>query len=144
MIEQDTIRLLRECDAGIKMGVSSLEQVMDYAKNEKLRNILTKSKIDHEKVKEEIQAMLDNFHDDGKNPNPLIQKMSQVKTSMGLMVNDADYKIADIMTDGCNMGIKSLSKYLNEYKAASEESKYITRKVIKIEEKLSRDLREFL
>lgn len=144
MIEQDTIRLLRECDAGIKMGVSSLEQVMDYAKSEKLRNILTKSKIDHEKVKEEIQAMLDNFHDDGKNPNPLIQKMSQVKTSMGLMVNDADYKIADIMTDGCNMGVKSLSKYLNEYKAASEESKYITRKVIKIEEKLSRDLREFL
>jgi hypothetical protein len=42
------------------------------------------------------------------------------------------------------MGVKSLSRYLNEYKAASEESKYITRKVIKLEEKLGRDLREFL
>ena len=144
MIEQDTIRLLRECDAGIKMGVSSLEQVMDYASSERLKHILTKSKIEHEKVKEEIQAMLNAFEDEGKNPNPIVQKMSKMKTSMGLMMNDSDYKIADIMVDGCNMGVKSLSKYLNEYKAASEESKYITRKVIKIEEKLGRDLREFL
>ena len=27
MIEQDTIKLLRECDAGIKMGISSIEDV---------------------------------------------------------------------------------------------------------------------
>ena len=30
MIEQDTIKLLRECDAGIKMGVSSIDDVLDY------------------------------------------------------------------------------------------------------------------
>ena len=144
MIESDTIKLLRECDQGIKMGVSSLEQVMDYAQDEKLKFFLTQNKIEHEKLKEEIQKLLDKYHDEGKNPNPIVQKMSKMKTSMGLMMNDSDYKIADIMVDGCNMGVKSLSKYLNEYKAASEESKYITRKVIKIEEKLSRDLREFL
>ena len=144
MIEQDTIRLLRECDAGIKMGVSSLEQVMDYASSDKIKNILTKSKIEHEKVKEEIQQMLASFQDEGKEPNPIVQKMSQMKTSMGLMMNESDHKIADIMVDGCNMGVKSLSKYLNEYKAASEESKYIARKVIKLEEKLGRDLRDFL
>ena len=31
MIEQDTIKLLRECDAGVKMGVSSIDDVMDEA-----------------------------------------------------------------------------------------------------------------
>ena len=45
MIEQDTIRLLRECDAGIKMGVSSLEQVMDYASSERLKHILKKESL---------------------------------------------------------------------------------------------------
>ena len=144
MIEEDTIKLLRECDQGIKMGVGSLEQVMDYASSEKLKNILTKSKIEHEKIKEEIQVMLDSFHDDGKEPNPFITGMSKMKTSIELKMNDSDYKIADIMIDGTNMGVKSLSRYLNQYKAASEEAKYITRKVIKLEEKLSRDLREFL
>lgn len=29
MIEQDTIKLLRECDAGIKMGVSAIEESLD-------------------------------------------------------------------------------------------------------------------
>ena len=144
MIESDTIKLLRECDSGIKMGVSSLEQVMDYASSERLKNILTKSKIEHEKIKEEIQEMLDRFQDEGKDPNPFVTGMSKLKTGIELKMNDSDYKIADIMTDGTNMGIKSLSKYLNQYKAASEESKYITRKIIKLEEKLSRDLREFL
>ena len=144
MIEQDTVRLLRECDSGIKMGVGSLEQVMDYASSEKLKNILTKSKIEHEKIKEEIQAMLERFQDEGKDPNPLITGMSKMKTTIELKMNDSDYKIADIMVDGTNMGVKSLSRYLNQYKAASEEAKYITRKIIKLEEKLSKDLREFL
>ena len=29
MVEQDTIRLLRECDAGVKMGISSIDDVLD-------------------------------------------------------------------------------------------------------------------
>ena len=29
MIEQDTIKLLRECDAGVKMGVASIDDVLD-------------------------------------------------------------------------------------------------------------------
>ena len=42
MIEQDTIKLLRECDAGIKMGVSSIEDVIDDVKDENLKKILEK------------------------------------------------------------------------------------------------------
>ena len=32
MVNQDTIKLLRECDAGVKMGVSSIEDVLDNVK----------------------------------------------------------------------------------------------------------------
>ena len=39
MIEQDTIKLLRECDAGIKMGVSAIEESLDYVKSDKLKKI---------------------------------------------------------------------------------------------------------
>ena len=38
MIEQDTIRLLRECDAGIKMGVSSIDDVFDYVSSDDFRH----------------------------------------------------------------------------------------------------------
>ena len=144
MIEEDTIKLLRECDVGIKMGVSSLEEVGEYASSDNLKRLLTENKIEHEKLKEEIEALLHQYHDQGKKPNPIVQGMSTIKTNMELMMNDSDYKIADILTDGCNMGIKSLSRYLNQYKAASEEAKDITKKLIKLEEKLSISLRDYL
>ena len=37
MVEQDTIKLLRECDAGVKMGVSSIDDVIGYVKDEKFK-----------------------------------------------------------------------------------------------------------
>ena len=37
MIEPDTIKLLRECDAGIKMGVKSIDDVLDRVKNSDLQ-----------------------------------------------------------------------------------------------------------
>lgn len=53
-------------------------------------------------------------------------------------------RIADLMTDGCNMGVKSLSQYLNQYKAADETSKDITKRLIALEERLAVDIRGFL
>ena len=37
MISPDTIKLLRECDAGIKMGVSSIDEVLGYVHAAKIR-----------------------------------------------------------------------------------------------------------
>ena len=60
------------------------------------------------------------------------------------MVNDSDATIADLMTDGCNMGVKSLNKYLNEYGAADEVSKDIAKRLINLEEELIVKIRKYL
>lgn len=144
MIEQDTIKLLRECDAGIKMGVASINDVLDNVKSDKLRRYLVESREKHEDLMHEVQALLESYHDDGKEPNPMAQTMSTLKTGMKLAVRDSDNTIADLMLDGCDMGVKSLSKYLNQYAAADEQSKNITKRLIKIEEDLGKQMREFL
>lgn len=144
MIEQDTIRLLRECDAGIKMGVSAIDDVLEYVSNDSFRKCLEESKSKHEALKEEILMLLEQYHDDGKEPNIMAKSMSWIKTNVKLVLNESDQTIADLITDGCNMGVKSLHKYLNEYKAADEKSKDITKKLINIEEKLAIDIREYL
>ncbi len=74
----------------------------------------------------------------------MAKSMSWMKTNVKLVMNESDHTIADLMTDGCNMGVKSLHKYLNQYKAADEKSKDITKRLINIEEKLALDIREFL
>ncbi|MBP0989657.1 MAG: hypothetical protein J5874_00550 [Oscillospiraceae bacterium] len=144
MTENDTVKLLRECDAGIKMGVSSIEEVVDNVKNQKFRRLLTKSKADHESLKEQLQVRLDGFNDKGKNPNPIAQSMSWIKTNVKLAADDSDKTVADLITDGCNMGVKSLNRYLNQYKTADQNSKDITQQLITLEENLSVDIRPYL
>ena len=144
MIEQDTVKLLRECDAGVKMGVSSIDDVLPYVRTDTLKQLLTDCKSEHERLRVEIQTLLDQYHDDGKEPNPMAKGMSVVKTNVKLAVEESDATIADLMTDGCNMGIKSLNKYLNQYKAADEVSKDIAKRLIHLEETLAADIRGFL
>ena len=144
MIEPDTIKLLRECDAGIKMGVSSIEEVLDYVHDEKFKEYLSDCKSKHDKLKEEIETLLEKYNDDGKEPNPMAKSMSWIKTNMKLVMNESDETIADLITDGCNMGIKSLNKYLNQYKAADEKTTDIAKRLINLEEKLAIDIRCYL
>ena len=144
MIEHDTIRLLRECDAGIKMGISSIEEVLEYTGDKKLRERLQMSVSEHEEIKKDLQELLDIYHDEGKEPNVMAKGMSWIKTNVKLAINESDNVIADLITDGCDMGVKSLSKYLNQYEGADEKSKDLAKKLIKTEEKLGNDMREYL
>jgi hypothetical protein len=144
MIEQDTIRLLRECDAGVKMGVESIEEVVEKIRSQAFRQVLAESRRKHDELDREIRQALDRYQDEGKEPDPMARGMSWMKTNAMLMMKPSDRTIADLMTDGCNMGVKSLSKYLNEYEAADEHSKDIAKKLVSLEEKLAADIREYL
>ena len=144
MVEQDTIKLLRECDAGIKMGVTSIHDVYEHINSQKLRDILNASKDQHDELDKELQELLGSYNDEGKNPNPIAKGMSWMKTTVKLGMDDSDKTVADLMTDGCDMGVKSLNRYLNQYEAADEKSKNICKRLIKLEEELRAQMQEFL
>ncbi len=144
MIEQDTIKLLRECDAGVKMGVTSIDDVIEYVENQRFKELLEKCKKEHEELEKEIEKLLDKYNDDGKEPAAIAKGMSWMKTNMKLLMDASDNTIADLMTDGCNMGVKSLNKYLNQYEGADEVSKDICKRLINLEEKLAVDIRCYL
>ena len=144
MVEQDTIRLLRECDAGIQMGIASIQDVLGAVRSQRLKTLLTDCRTQHDKLGTELQSMLDQYGDEGKSPNPIAKGMSKMKTGMKLGLEETDATVADLITDGCNMGVKSLNRYLNQYKAADEPSKDIAKRLINLEEELAVDIRSFL
>lgn len=144
MIEQDTIKLLRECDAGIKMGISSIDDVLEHVESDRFHKCLVDCRQEHEKLQCEIQTLLGKYQDEGKNPNPIAKGMSWAKTTMKLGMDESDATVADLMTDGCNMGVKSLNKYLNQYEAADEVSKDITKRLIHLEQELTQQVRRYL
>ena len=82
MIENDTIRLLRECDAGIKMGISAIDDSLKYVQSSELREYLEKSKRDNEEIQQELQELLHDYHDDGKEPPAMAKGMSWIKTNV--------------------------------------------------------------
>ena len=144
MIEKDTVRLLRECDAGVKMGVASIDDVLSHVKDKSFEDSLTKCKEQPDKLETQLRGQLDKFQDEGKAPNPFAKGMSWVKTNVKLGMNESDKVVADLMTDGCNMGVKSLNKYLNQYEAADEVSKDIAKRLIHLEAQLAVDIRKYL
>lgn len=145
MEDRDTIKLLKECDAGSKMAVSSLDDVMDKVKNENLKKLLGETKDHHSKLGNEIHSLLTEYGCDEKDPNPMAKGMSKMKT--GVMMNmkdDTDQTAADLITDGCNMGIKSLYRYMNQYPGANSKVKDLCKRLISIEDQLRKELRAYL
>ena len=144
MENNDTICLLKECDAGTKMAVSSIDEVLDRIQTPDMKQMLTKIKKDHEQLGNEIHSLLIEHNSEEKEPNPMAKGMSWMKTNMKLGIDESDATVADLLTDGCNMGIKSLYRYMNQYQAADSTSKSICKSLAGIEEELCRDLRKYL
>ena len=128
MEDRDTIKLLKECDAGSKMAVTSLDDVLEKVENENLKKLLVETNGSEE-----------------KEPNAMAKGMSKMKTNFMMnMKEDCDETAADLITDGCNMGIKSLYKYMNQYPAANEKTKDLCKRLIAIEDQLRKELRAYL
>ena len=144
MPNSDTIKLLNECNSGIKMGVQSLNEVIGNAEDKQLIDILNKYLKEHERLGNKTHEYLNKFHDNGKEPSTIATAMSWIKINLKMLQGNQDAQIADLMTDGCNMGIKSIAKYLNKYPASSSEVKELASNIIKLEENFALDLRKFL
>lgn len=144
MVNQDTISLLKECDSGTKMAVTSIDEVLDKVQGADMKSLLTESKLHHEKLGNEIHSLLIEHHSEEKEPSPMAKGMSWLKTNMKVGMKESDAAVADVITDGCNMGVKSLHKYLNQYQAADKTSKDICKRLVSIEEELCKDLKDYL
>ncbi len=139
-----TAELLKECDSGTKMGVSSIKEVLDNVSSRELMEILSQSLMEHERLGDEIHRKLDAIHEHGKEPAPIAKAMTWMKINFKMATDPDDTAIASIILDGCNMGVKQLNEYLNCYKTADEGAREMARKLIRIEEQLGDKMKPLL
>ncbi len=144
MFNDDSVRLLRECDAGSKMGIASIDDMLDNVRDKNLEALLIETKGHHEKLRNDIERLLCEHQISEKDPNPVAKGMSWMKTNMKMAMDESDATIANLITDGCNMGVKTLNMYLNQYPEADSSAKDICRRLIKIEEQLCKELEKYL
>lgn len=142
-MNEDTIDLLQECNAGCKMGSNSIEQILPEVKNQKLKEIIESYKEKHRKLGEDCHQKLYEAGAAEKDPSKLAEAFSWFKTEVKLMIGDDTRQVTGLLIDGCNMAVKSLAEYLNKYKEADVDSINLVRKLIKIEQNFSKELLEF-
>lgn len=144
MSQSDSYNLLRECSAGLKTAVACIDDVLPYVKEKEMLQILKESKRDHKILEKTVDSELERMGADSKEPNIFAKGMSKVKINTELTFNPTKAQAASLITDGCDMGVKSINKYLNQYPTASESIKQLANQLCRLEENLEDQLKTYL
>lgn len=140
----DTSNLLKETSAGIKMAIASIDEVMPYVRDGGLSDLLRNSKKNHQSLEAEAQRQLTEANSEDKEPNCVAKSMSWLKINVKMAWEPGNSEVAELMTDGCGMGIKSLSRYVNQYPTASQNAKDLAARTVTEEDGLVMNLRKYL
>ena len=143
-MNHDTKALLLECGAGVQMALGAIDDVLGQTRDKALEQALLTCRETHRALEKQTKALLAAERIPEKSANVMARGMSWLKTSTKLAVSPADETVADLITDGCNMGVKSLTRYQNQYPAASGHARALAGQLIDAEEQLSNELRRYL
>lgn len=141
---KDTVLLLKECSAGIRMAVASIDDVLPFLEEGEVKQVLKESKTEHKDLEKDIDNTLHKLNYEGKEPNIMAKGMSKIKTNAEMAFKPTAAQAASLITDGCGMGIKSIHKYMNQYPAASSEVMTLANRISSLEAKLEEQMKPFL
>lgn len=141
---EDSINLLKECDSGCKMAISSIDQIQDFVADSRLKGLIADYKDEHVSLKRRAEQMLGSVGEDGENPGMMASAFAWMSTEMKLSMNSKNTEIAKVLMDGCNMGIQSLGEKLNQYTNASSDAIDLTKELIRCEEEFGKKMENYL
>lgn len=138
------IKLLRECNLGSKMALDTLRRVLDDTKSDNLKALIEKTIASHESLGERLHELLSEVGEEAKEPNLMEHSSVVMSVGMKLMVENTDRKIADLLIDGTNMGIKKIKGYLNKWAGEDERVREVAEKLLRVEEEFVEALGVYL
>ncbi len=143
-MKDQTVDLLDQVNTGCKMAINSMKQVKEYIVDEKLKNLINSYTDEHERLEKETGDQLARYGKAEESPGLMASAMSWISTEAKLLIKDDARQIAKIIMDGCNMGIQSVAEYLNKSDNASPESVHLAKRLIKTEEDLMGEMKQFM
>ena len=141
---EDTIHLLQETSSGCKMAIDTMDHIKSHVEDKQLREIMNKYHESHVDLQQECMRALYEAGAENKEPNAFAQTFATVQSRVKMFMDDDKSRAADILTDGCNMGVKTMSENINKYKNANEDSKMMAERLRNMEERMAGDLQPML
>ena len=143
-MEEQTGKAFKRMQQWLQDGDQQPESGAGFVKDEKLHQLLDEYDKKHKALEEDISRLLEKHGEQEKDPHPAAAAFSRITTDVKLMLHDDSSQIAKLLMDGCNMGIQSIGKFLNEYEEASSESRSLAKKLLHMDEQLMKELKPFL
>ena len=141
---KDTVKLLQECAKGVKMGERAISLTISQTRPGELKQILEDAGQAHAILGDDVRKLLYSGGEHAKEPSTVIQMMSDAKIKAMMSISGSGATAASLITDGCNMGSKSITHYLNKYPKASLPAQVLAHRIIRTEDELRDKLRKFL
>lgn len=141
---EDTIGLLGDCTAGIDMALHTLEELLPQVDNATMRQKILGSMADHRDLKEQAAALLRHYGGEEREPSLFAQGMARLKISGRMAMGGDDAAAADLVSHGCDSGVRVLSRSRNRYAGAETQAVNLAQDLIRCEERLSAGMRPYL
>lgn len=143
-MEENTIQLLKECSSGCQMAQKSVKHVREYVTDHKLSELLEAYGEKHTRMEKKISDLLAEYGKEEEEPGKMASACAWMGVEMKMTMHPNNHEVAKLMMDGCNMGIQSVSEYLNKYPDASAESQRTAKDIVKIEEDFMQEMKAFV
>ena len=135
---------LDEVNKGCTMGIEAINNLLKEVSSESFNKTLVKEVESYQKIEGEIHDIYDKYsegtpHEIGTITKVMTDYMMKTKT----MMDHTDSKIAELLSQGTNMGIIEGQRILNN-KNLNSEVKNLIQKFVKLQEKSLEDLKKYL
>ncbi|NCA93317.1 hypothetical protein EOM82_08830 [bacterium] len=143
-MNDDTIKLLRECDMGCKTACDNISQMYGTVKNVEIKSVLENYYGKHAGFNEQSGRMLMERGKAQKYPSVITKLAGAVTNGVKLKISATPSTVSKLTIDGCAMGIKSVGQNLNKYTGASEESRNLGSNIITTERQFMDEMIKYL
>ena len=140
----DSIALLGACTAKLDLSLSTIHSVLPNIKDRDLRRRLQDNAEDQRQLRDHACALLQRYGGQKKPSGELRKRITHMKNSARMALRSDDTMIAYLVADGCDFGVKSLSRVQNRHSMADPDAIQLSQAVIRCQEGLSARMRPYL
>lgn len=126
-----------------EMGKVGIDSVMEYTRDEKMREALRVQAKEYDKIYAEATDMLKARNAEIKHVSPMAKFGSEMTSAMKTMTDHSAAKIAEMMIQGSTMGITKIMKNRGEYDGNDKDILSLSEKLQKTEEQNIKTMKTF-
>lgn len=126
-----------------EMGKVGIDSVMDYTRDERMREALRVQAKEYDKIYAEAAEMLKTRNAEIKHISPMAKMGSEMTSAMKTMRDHSSAKIAEMMIQGSTMGVTKLMKNRGEYDGNDDDILSLSHKLQKTEEQNIKTMKGF-